>query len=451
MPKPPNILFIATDDHRADALGAARHPVVRTPALDALAARGMRFSRAAHMGSLMPAVCSPARAALLTGVNPLAADAAPGIRPDAGSGVARIRPDLKTLPQLFAAAGYETFLTGKWHNDTAALLAGFTAGEAIFESGMCAHTAVPVRSRAEIAQGAPKRFADGFSTEVFCGATEKFIRGHGRAKPFFAWVALTSPHDPRTPPPQWRRLYEPVAKLPLPPSFLPEPAFDNGELAIRDELLAPKPLTPEVIREHLADYYGMISHQDEHLGRVLAALQATGQEENTVVVYAGDHGLALGSHGLLGKQNLYEPSLRVPLIVAGPGVTRGAVCDQFVYAFDLFATVLEQAGLAVPAGVDARSFAAQLRAPGMPARTDQFGFYRDCQRMTRRGDWKLIEYRPAGGRARRELFNLATDPGELDDRSGDPAQAPILQRLRAQLRAQQAEFGDRWLHLEGAS
>lgn len=447
MSKTPNILFIVTDDHRADALGAAGHPVVRTPALDALASRGVRFSRAAHMGSLMPAVCSPARAALLTGVNPLKAAAAPGVYPDTGSGVALIRPDLQTLPQLLAAAGYQTFLTGKWHNDTESLLAGFSDGEMIFESGMCSHNDVPVRSRAEIAAAAPKRTAPGFSTEVFCGAAERFIRERTDPRPFFAWVALTSPHDPRMPPPEWRRLYEPEAKLPLPPSFRPEPAFDNGELAIRDELLVSKPLTPAVIREHLADYYGMISHQDEHIGRVLTALRATGREENTIVVYVGDHGLALGSHGLLGKQNLYEHSLRVPLIVAGPGIARGEVSEGLVYSFDLFATLLEQVGVPVPAGVDARSFGVQLRTPAQPARSVQFGFYRSCQRMTCAGDWKLIEYRPPAGNTQRELFNLAADALELDNRANDPATELIQTKLLAQLHKQRRTFGDQWMTL----
>ncbi len=105
---------------------------------------------------------------------------------------------------------------------------------------------------------------------------------------------------------------------------MPQHPFDHGALIIRDENLAAWPRTEEVVRDQLAEYYGLITHLDEQVGRILAALDENGQAENTIVVYAADHGLAVGSHGLLGKQNLYEHSMRCPLIVRGPGIPQGS-------------------------------------------------------------------------------------------------------------------------------
>jgi arylsulfatase A-like enzyme len=438
---PPNILFVVVDDHRADAIGALGHPAVRTPVLDGLVRRGTAFTRATIQGSLMPAVCAPSRACLLTGNGVFRADAEP--RLDLGPNFeVRLPAAACTLPERLRAAGYETFVTGKWHNDLQALLRSFERGQKIFHGGMCDHTAVPVRDLAEIRRGEPARIGDGFSSEIFCGAAEKFVRERGRERPFFAWVALTSPHDPRTPPAEYRAHYD-ATKIPLPASFQPAHAFDNGELDVRDEQLAPRPLSSDVVREHLADYYGMISHHDACLGRVLTALRETGQEENTVVVYVSDHGLALGSHGLLGKQNLYESSVRVPLILAGPGVPAGRRCASLAYSFDLYATLGELAGVSVPSGLESRSLVPVLSDAGS-GREALCSVYMACQRMVTDGRWKLIVYR-VNGDERVQLFDLESDPDECRDLAGAPAHAARIAGLRARLEVWRTENGDRWL------
>ena len=436
----PNILFVIVDDHRPDAIGALGHATVKTPVLDGLVRRGTTFTRATIQGSLMPAVCAPSRACLLTGNGVFRADAEPKL--DEGPIFeVRLPAGACTLPERLRAAGYETFVTGKWHNDLPALLRSFEQGREIFHGGMCDHTAVPVRDVEEIRRGEPARVGDGFSSEIFCGAAERFVRARARDRPFFAWVALTSPHDPRTPPAEFRARYD-AAQIPLPKNFRSDHGFDNGELEVRDEQLAPRPLSPDVVREHLADYYGMISHHDACIGRVLAALRETRQEENTLVVYLSDHGLALGSHGLLGKQNLYEPSVRVPLIIAGPGVPAARRCEALMHPLDLYATLCELAGVTAPAGLDSRSFVAAM-ADNAGGRESVGAVYMDFQRMISDGRWKLIVYRVGGGE-RVQLFDLVGDPDECQDLAAEPSQATRVVELRAQLQAWQVATGDRW-------
>src|ERR1035438_3291932 len=176
-----------------------------------------------------------------------------------------------------------------------------------------------------------------FSSEVFADAAIEFLERRNGDRPFFCYVSFTSPHDPRTPPPPFDTQYKPD-DVPLPANWLPEHPFDNGELRIRDELLAPFPRTEADTRRQLAEYYGMVSANDFHVGRMLDALERTGQLAETIVVVTGDHGLALGSHGLFGKQNLYEHSVGIPLILSGPGVRVGRSA-ALVYNLDLFPTL----------------------------------------------------------------------------------------------------------------
>jgi len=440
--KPQNILLVIADDHQAAAIGAHGHPIVRTPALDALVADGVTFTRVNIMGSFMPAVCAPSRACLFTGRSAIKADAHPSLVKGPSYEVA-LPPDAPTLPQTLRQAGYQTFFTGKWHNDLPSLLRSFETGEAIFHGGMCAHDEVPVRSLREIEAGNPPRTKEGFSTEIFCSAADTFLRERDRRRPFFACVALTSPHDPRTPPAEFRALYPPK-DLPLPANFQPEHAFDNGELDVRDEKLAPHPRDPQTLREHLAAYYGMISHHDAWLGKLLTALRETGDEENTLIVYTSDHGLALGSHGLLGKQNLYQHSIQVPLIMKGPGLPRGRQCASLAYAFDLYATLCELVGVTPPVDLDSRSLLPALSSPMRSIRDELGSLYMDCQRALTTDRWKLIKYRVAG-HERLQLFDLATDPHEMSDRSGHPEFAPLIEDLTRRLHAWQRLIGDRWM------
>ena len=209
---------------------------------------------------------------------------------------------------------------------------------------------------------------------------------------------------------------------------------------VRDEVLSARPLTPDYVRRELAAYYAMVEHMDAQVGRVLAALDATGRAGETVVIFAADNGLALGSHGLLGKQNLYEHSVRVPLIVKGPGIPAGRSTDALCYLLDLFPTVCEWTGLESPPN-DGRSLLPVMRGEKESVRDGLMFAYRAEQRAYRDERYKLIEYDVKGARTT-QLFDLKDDPSERRDLSEVAQHAGTLARLRGRLAGAQKEHGD---------
>lgn len=411
--------MIVADDHRHDCLHGDRIHGPATPMLDQLAAQGTEFTGARIMGGDTQAVCVPSRAALLTGCGSRRALAAP--RSDDFQERQRIAPDRTLLGETLGQAGYRTHVVGKWHNDPASLNRGFSSGDALFLGGMSEHENPTLHSydpsgRYPAGEAKP---VPGFSTELFAQAAIDFISAPRTSDaPFFLYCAFTSPHDPRTPPTEFRERYR-DEKLALPANFLSEHPFDNGELNVRDELLETTPRDPAAVRRHRGDYYGMIEHHDHHLGRMLDALERSGQRENTIIVYVSDHGLALGSHGLMGKQNLYEHSVRVPLIMSGPGVPAGKTVSADVYSHRLFATLCDLTSTAVPQTVDQPSLVPLWSADDRDTQY-HFAHYYDQQRMVKDERWKLIRY-VVNGATREQLFDLKTDPHELTDLIGDPS------------------------------
>jgi len=414
--RPPSVLVILSDDQRADTIQALGNPSIRTPALDALVARGAVCERAYCMGSTQGAVCVPSRAMMLSGRSLFRIDE-------------RLR-GCDTWPEAFARAGYRTFLTGKWHNGAASATRCFAAGRDVFCGGMHAQRAVPVVSFSDHGEPVPAAVTDTHSSELFGKAAVAFVESVGD-EPFFAWVAFTAPHDPRQPPTGFRERL--AGREPSPPAnFLPRHPFDNGELAIRDEKLLGWPRTREAISRELADYYACIEGMDAEIGRILAALEAAGRLDDTIVLFTSDHGLAIGSHGLLGKQNLYEHSMRAPAVIAGPGVPAGRRSPALCYLHDLVATVGELAGVAPPEGNEGRSLLPVLRGEQPAVRDELLLAYRDVQRAIVTPDWKLIEYPQAG---RTQVFDLARDPDERSDLATDPALAARRAELAARLEA----------------
>jgi arylsulfatase A-like enzyme len=424
----PNVLVLISDDQRFDALAALGNGQVQTPHMDGLVRRGFTFTHAFCMGSTVDAVCAPSRAMLMTGRTlyhtPI-----------------EIPNALPIWPEVMRRAGYTTFATGKWHNGPASFARGFGDGAAIFFGGMANHLRVPVHDFDPSGRYDEKdaRIGNAFSSELFADAAIGFLRKHPRDKPFFLYTAFTAPHDPRMPPKEYAARYDPN-RIPLPRNFLPQHPFDNGELKVRDELLAPWPRTPEEIKRHLADYYGMITHLDAQIGRILQALEETGQAQNTVIVFTSDHGLAIGSHGLLGKQNLYDHSMRPPLILAGPGVPPGGKSDALCYLLDLFPTVCELTGVPAPPTVEGKSLVPILTGKEPRVRDSVFGAYRDVQRMVRTEDWKLIRYPRIN---KTQLFDVRNDPDELHDLAGDPGQAGRVKEMTALLREWQQKLDDK--------
>lgn len=436
----PNVLFVIVDDQRIDTVGALGNPHIRTPTLDRLVREGTTFT---HHFTMVP-ICTPARAAILTGCDNFSC----GVRWFGQS----TNPQKTLLPQAFAQAGYHTFFTGKWHNDGKPSTRGFVTARRVFNGGMMVHHGMTIREGD--GEGEP---VSGFSTDLFADAALEFING-SHQQPWFAYVSFTSPHDPRTPPAEYAALYDPD-KIPLPTNYLPEHPFDNGEMTIRDEQLEAWPRTQGAIKQHLADYYGMITHHDKRVGDLLDALDATGQADNTIVVYTGDHGLALGSHGLLGKENLYEHSVRKLCLLRGPGVPASKRDATLSCDFDLFPTLCELSSIPTPPSVEGKSLARRLNGSSVAHREHVFGAYRtadgsEVMRSVRGERWKLIHYLKID---RWQLFDLENDPDELRDLllpwryekniwqpfapDGEPFRA-IASDLRARLGAWQKQVND---------
>lgn len=420
-----NFLFLLTDDQRFNAFHAAGCQEIVTPAMDRLVAEGTLFAQATIMGGNSGAVCMPSRAMIMTGASLFHCQ---GVIPR----------DFVTLPQLLRHSGYATFATGKWHNGQESLLRSFEFGRAIFFGGMGDHFKTPV---SDVAGGTlvNARTVAEFDAAVFAEAAVEFLRSRPKDKPFFAYVAFKTPHDPRVVPQKFHDLYR-ADQIPLPPNFLPEHPFDNGELKIRDELLAKFPRTPEEIQQHLAAYYAATTATDDQIGRVLRTLDEMGLADNTVVILAGDNGLAVGQHGLMGKQNLYEHSSRVPLILRGPGIPRGQRSAALCQLFDLYPTLAAQAGLPVPATVDGKDLGPVLRGEQADVRDATLHDYRGFQRAVRTHEAKLIEYRVKGARIT-QLFDLKNDPWETKNLAHDPAYASLLAQLRQRKTELEKEYG----------
>ena len=428
--KPPNILILFTDDQRFSTLNALNNPEVRTPTMDALMRRGTTFTRAGIMGGTIGAVCAPSRGMLMTGqtlfhVHHNLIDS---------KSPAEKRGPYHLFPEVLRGRGYATFATGKWHNGERTHARCFSTGENIFFGGMSDHDKVPVADfDATGAYPKEKRYiAKGFSTEIFSDSAIKFLKGHKGDQPFLAYVAYTSPHDPRTAPKDFIAQYPPE-KIKLPENFLPEHPFDNGEMKVRDEALAPWPRTPEVVREHIAAYYAMITHVDHHMGRVLKALEESGHAENTIVVFAADNGLAVGQHGLFGKQNLYEHSMRVPLVIGGPGLPKGKRTDAYAYLYDLFPTLCELTGTPVPSSVEGLSLSPVIHGRQAKVRDSMFTAYRTFQRAVKDDRYKLIRYH-VNGKKTTQLFDLKSDPLEKKNLANEPSQAGPVETLNGLLK-----------------
>ncbi len=435
----PNILFMIADDHRHSAIGALGIEKVKTPTFDLMMAEGTTFTQAHIMGSTSGAVCMPSRGMLMTGRNLFAT---PDPLPD----------DAPLLPELLQQNGYTAFATGKWHNRRGSYARAFNSSGKVFFGGMDDQYAMPVNDFDPSGEYSPDEtyIADGFSTTIFTDEMIEFLSTRqADDDPFFAYIAFTSPHDPRTAPPPYDKMYHPD-EIELPPNFMPEHPFDIGIRDIRDEVLADYPRTEQEVRQHIADYYGMISHMDADIGRILTTLDERGLSENTIVIYTADHGLGVGQHGLMGKQNLYDHSMRIPMILRGPGISAGVRRDALVYLLDMFPTLLERAGVAVPAGQDGHSLNPLLDGLTNKHRRLIFSAYqgvfgnplgRPYQRSIKDERFKLIKS-VLDGAVTWQLFDLREDPWELNNLVGQADYDAVIMGLNKSLRDRQTRVKD---------
>lgn len=427
----PNVVYIFADDMAYETIAAHGMLDIDTPNLDKLAELGTSFTHAYNMGSWSGAVCMASRKMLNTGQFVWQAETA----------------DLKTLvaenkmwSQRMQQAGYRTYMTGKWHVSTAA--------NKIFNVAQNVRAGMP--NQTPEGYDRPKDAAD-YATgwkpwdpqhggywkggkhwsEIVADDSVAFLATAAQEdQPFFMYLAFNAPHDPRQAPKEYVDRY-PLGRIKMPENFLPEYPHANAICGkrLRDEKLMPYPRTEYSVKINRQEYFAIITHMDDQIGRILEALEATGKADNTYIVFTADHGLAVGHHGLVGKQNMYDHSVRVPFLVVGPNVKAGAKIDAPIYLQDVVPTALELAGAPVD-GVDFKSLLPLLNNHQGGHYDAIYGAYLDRQRMVTKGDWKLISYPKIGVE---RLFNLKKDPNEMNDLVNNPEYALKLSELRAAL------------------
>lgn len=452
MPAQPNVLFILTDDQRFNTIHALGNPEIQTPNLDKLAARGTAFTHAHIPGGTSGAVCMPSRAMINSGKTMFHLY-------EAGASIPQSHT---TMGECFRHSGYDTIGIGKWHNGIESYARSFTDGDNIFFGGMWDHWNVPVNrfhadgryenqisiipnfqhSNHPMEVIAERITAGVHSTELFTDSALGFLR-QKRENPFFLYLAYLAPHDPRSMPKEFAEMYHPD-EITLPENFVYEHPFDigiNSKIGEdRDENLAAHPRSEAEVRRHIADYYGMISHLDYQIGRMLDCLEETGQLDNTIVVFTGDNGLSVGCHGLMGKQSLYEDSIRIPLILSGPGIPKGERRKDYVYLMDIFPTLCELTGQAIPESVEGLSFCKALADEGTGDREDLYIAYTHLIRGVKDRRYKLIEYRLHP--EENQLFDLEVDPWEKENLYQNPSYAEVVSRLKARMLSYKESWED---------
>lgn len=439
----PNILFLLADDQRPDTISALGNDRIETPNLDKLVARGTTFTRA----TCSYPICVISRAEILSGMHGWE------------NGVNAIdsntfRDGITFWGDALQAAGYDSWYVGKWHtsgrpfsrgyNDVNGLYSG--GGGKWWKEGQTDWKGFPITGyRGWIFQSedGKEKFPDlgvGLTPDIdakFADAAIELIE-RDQDKPWFLHVNFTAPHDPLFIPPGYEGKYK-TEEMQLPENFAPEHPFDHGNLKGRDETLMHFPRTPEATRDVLRVYYAVIDHLDKQVGRILDALDKTGQLENTIVIYTSDHGMGVGSHGLRGKQSMYEHTINVPFVIAGPGIEAGRKTPAQIYLRELYPTTCDLVGAEVPKNVTAKSFAPVIRGDQDEHHEVIYGYFRDSQRMIRNDRWKYIVYPQVG---EKQLFDLTNDPNELNDLAEKSVNAKIVAKLDAELQKWRKEVGD---------
>ncbi len=437
--KTPNVLFILVDDMQKSSIHAYGCDRVQSPNIDNLIHNGVSVSHAYTNGALGGALSMPSRAMLMTGR---------GVYQVIQDGQT-IPKEHTTLPEQLRTAGYTTFATGKWHSDKESFNRSFVNGDNIFFGGMHTyenngHVSPRLLHYDSSGQYDEKPFTgDKFSSEMFADAAIGFLKKRKKNdNPYFLYVAFTSPHDPRNQHPSYGQTYNPN-HIDLPVNFLPQHPFDNGDMKVRDEVLLPIPRTEEAIRQDLANYYGMISEVDTQIGRIIQTLKESGELDNTIIVFASDNGLAVGQHGLLGKQNLYEHSIGVPLVFVSSQLQKGVTREMNGYLFDIYPTLCDMIGLPASPSVTGKSMLPALKGNGKH-RDRIFLAYNSIQRALVKDGWKYIVYN-VGGIRTEQLFDLKNDPWEMVNLADEKAytfKVSVYKRMLKEEMKKNNDFSD---------
>ncbi len=439
----PNILFIFADDQAYNTIYALGNHEIITPALDKLSTDGVTFTHAYNMGAWHGAVCVASRTMLNTGSFVWKAY-------KNEQKLEQLARERKLWSQLMEDAGYETYFSGKWHVKI--------SPDSIFNH---------VR---HIRPGMPKDTPEGYHrpvegledkwspydttfggfwqggrhwSEVVADDALAFFEIAAKSdKPFFMYLAFNAPHDPRQSPKEYVDMY-PLENISTPRTYMPEYPY-MGKIGydqnLRDERLAPYPRTEYAVKVNRQEYYAIITHMDAQIEKILNALEASGKKDNTCIFFTADHGLACGNHGLMGKQNMYDHSIRSPLIVAGPDIPKNQKNKADVYLQDIMATSLELAGVEKPDYVEFNSFLDLIQTDSETSHyASIYGCYTNAQRMIRKGAYKLIVYPEAETTL---LFNLHDDPLEMNNLSGTAGTMDIEKALFKELSSLQFVMND---------
>lgn len=429
----PNVLFLFVDDLTFDGLNVLGNSDVISPNLDRLISTGVSFSNTYIMGGWNGAISIASRSQLITGRylwNTRRAEKTKYEEEVANK---------EMWPQVMKKAGYKTFQTGKWHM-TAVTAAQMFDKAVKVRGGMPADTKDAYNrplGRDDTAWTPWDKSKGGYWSEgkhwseILADETINYMEENKNSgEPLFMFCSFNAPHDPRQSPREYVDMYD-VDKISLPENFMPvHPLCEQmrSGKGLRDERLAPFPRTSYAVRKHLQEYYALITHLDAQVGRILEALRKTGLDKNTLIVFAGDNGLSVGHHGLLGKQSMYDHSVKVPLAFCGLDLPKGEVRDQLVYLQDLVPTVYDLVGIEKPAHLD---FVSQVDILKHPKKKSQrkvvySAYLQSAQRMVTDGHYKLF-FIPAAKKV--YLFDLEKDPLEMKDLFGDAKYQKIVKRL----------------------
>lgn len=409
-PPRPNILFIVADDQSPMDLSVYNPQTsLQTPVLDNLAAQGMVFDNAYHMGAFQGAVCLASRHMIMSGRSVWHLPIGPG-------NDRQCPPDVEqnTMPAVFNRVGYATMRTCKNGNSYEAANRLFTVR----------HDASKL--------GATEETGSAWHAQQVLNYLHDRENTHEK-KPFLIYLGFSHPHDTRDGTPELLAKYGAVnhtdedslppaddRQPPLPSNYLPAHPFPDGHPGLRDEVAVSgvwDKRDPRTIRNEIGRYNACSENIDIQIGRVLEKLAAMGELDNTYIIYTSDHGIAVGRHGLQGKQNLYEHTWRVPYIVKGPDIKPGSRATGNIYLLDTLATLCDLAGIETPSSNEGISFKSVLEGEQTIVRDVMYGTYsggtKPGMRSVRQGDWKLIEYDVLDGAVReKQLFNLAENPHE---------------------------------------
>lgn len=430
----PNFLFILTDDQAIDTISAFGNDRIHTPNIDRLAASGTTFSHVFNQGSWSGAVCAPSRQMINTGRN----------LHNTGFTPKKENTDHPLWGETFRKAGYETFITGKWHVGEKALKRSFDIGRAVHEAGMPhLHKGgqwKPWLTEFGGDQAWSKAQVNQHTSEAFADAAINYLsqKTDTESQPFFMYVGFTAPHDPRQSPQEYVDKY-PAESINLPENFMPYHPFDAGDFNNRDEALMDFPRNAKQTKEFIGEYYAMIEHMDVQVGRILDKLEASGLADNTFIIFTSDHGLAVGKHGLAGKQNNYEHSIRAPFIISGQGIPKQKTSKGMFYLNSVFPTTAELANIPIPASVEAKSIVPLLKGEKESMYDNIYGSYRHFQRMVRNHRYKLIYFPML---KKHLLFDLKEDPWELNNIAHLPEHKDTIASMSITLEKLKTWVGD---------